>query len=358
MLSIKINSKQLRKAYIDFIYSLYENDSNFVDTSLFIVNTFLDKSDSFIKECGVEPMAIVDDDKILAQCMYIYHKDLPYFQIGFFEALPNQEKAVDMLLTEAAIQAKNLGLYKMVIGLNGHVSYGVGILIDSFDKKISFDSLYNKSYYKDYFEKYKFEKQSLSTYYFDMCNIPDKLKCIDKIYKRISFRTMDMKRFKDEMILFGTLCNTCLHDTYLYFNRDPLCLYELINDMKPFLKPENLIFAMKDEKEIGFVFWHPDYNEILRGGKRNSMLKIGIDYYLNKNKIKTLKVNAIGVIPKYQKTGTAMGLINEVYKYSRKQFLYGETNFVWDNNTRSRLLNLAINDRDDRHYCVYIKEIQ
>jgi len=139
----------------------------------------------------------------------------------------------------------------------------------------------------------------------------------------------------------------------LYFYREPVCLYELIREMKYFLKRENLIFVMKEGKEVGFVFWHPDYNEIIPGGKRNSMLGIGLRYLINRNRIKKIKLNAIGVLEEYRNTGAVVGLLYEVYKHVFDRYNGGETNFVWDSNIPSRKLNQHICDREVRHYCVY-----
>ena len=57
-------------------------------------------------------------------------------QIGFFDAKHGQDEAVDLLINEAKGVAKSLNLEKIIVGLNGHVSYGVGILMDKFDSHI------------------------------------------------------------------------------------------------------------------------------------------------------------------------------------------------------------------------------
>lgn len=350
---VDIKEDNQKKAFINFIYRVYKNDKSFKDTLIGTVKTFLYKTDTFTKQTYIRAVAVMNGDEIAAQCMYIYNEKLPKMQIGFFEALSGQEEAVDMLINEAKVECKKHHIDKIVIGLNGHVSYGVGLLCDNYHKPIPFDSLYNKDYYIKYFEKYGFDKATITEYGFDTHKMEIKEAMVERIYSKFSFRYLNMKKYKEDIILFGDLCNKTLSDTYLYFDRDPLCLYELLKDMKAFLKPENLIFVMKDGNEIGFVFWHPNYNEIIPGGRKNSMVEIGLRFLINSNKIKVMKANALGVLSKYRKTEATIGLLHEMHKNISNKYIGGESNFVWDNNVASSRVHQHMCDRVARHYCVY-----
>jgi len=352
-------SSREKKGYIDFIYKLYANDSSFVDTSVFIVKTFLYQKDSFTRECFIRPVVYKDRDKTVAQVMFIHHRDFPYLQVGFFDALPEQQQAVNVLIFEARKEAKQRGLNKIVIGLNGHVSYGVGILTSGFEKRISFDSLYNKRYYEAYFDSMNLNKRSLYAYGFTIEGIKRRISHMtEKTHKRFDFRTMNMNNFENEMLLFGSLCNSCLNETFLYYDRDPKHLYELVKEMKFLLKPENLLFALKDGKEVGFYFWHPDYNEIIKPGVRNSLVKIFLNFLFRKKSIKNIKVNALGILPEHHSMGAIVGLFQEGLKYTDGIYEGGETSFVWDSNMKSRKINHGLGNSEARRYAVYIDEIK
>ena len=226
--------------------------------------------------------------------------------------------------------------------------------MNNFDRPVSFDCLYSQAYYNDYFKDICKIRNTLSTYYFEMDKIKFNDKLMNKVYGSISFRTMNVKRFKEEIILFGELCKKCLKGTYLYFERQSEAMFELINEMRFFLKPENLIFALKDGREIGYLFWHPDYNEIFPGGRKNSILKLAFKYLTERNKIRGLKLNVIGILPEYQNTGVLIGLVHQTHLRARKQFVFGETNFVWDNNRASSLINSAMTEKRLRQFgCAY-----
>ncbi len=257
-----------RRLFVAFLHRMYRGNRCFKDTLTGIVRTFLRSSDTFTRQVVIRPLAVREQGQTLAQCMLIVSPALPVLQMGFFEALPGQQAAVDLLLKEARIEAQRRGISHVVIGLNGHVSYGVGILQDHFDDPISFDSLYTPAYYPAYFAGKASRTRTLTTYIFDLTRMPIPPRILERIRTQFTFRTLEMRRFREEMLLFGDLCNRCLRQTPLYFDRDPQCLYELIADLRPFLKPEHLIFAMKGETPVGFVFWHPDLHEILPGGAR------------------------------------------------------------------------------------------
>lgn len=348
-----ITSSLARRRYIDFIYRVYRGCPYFKDTLISIVRTFLEQSDRFTRAAHIRPLVVTEGGETVAQCMLIAAPQLPVLQIGFFEALPGQAAAVDLLLREAFAECRKLGLHKIVIGLNGHVSYGVGLLTDRFDEPISFDSLYSYPYYPVYFEGRGFSKQTLTSYTFEMDRLHIAPTLAERAKKHFHFRAMDMRRFHEEMRLFGDLCNRCLRSTYLYFERDPECLYELLLPLRSFLKPEHLIFAYHEDEPVGFIFWHPDYNEIMPGGRAVPIWEMGLRYLIFAGRITTMKINAIGVLPAYQQTSATAGLIAETYRYAHARYRRGETNFVWDNNQPSTLLNRRIMHLEYRHYCVF-----
>jgi GNAT superfamily N-acetyltransferase len=336
-----------RSDFISFIRTVYRGNTAYKDSLIPIVRTFLNKSDSFTRSIEILPIAIREDNRTTAQCMFIVASGLPVLQVGFFDALPNRRSDVDLLVLEARRECQKRGLERVVIGLNGHVAYGVGLLIDAFDAPISFDSLYSASYYPDYFRE--LTKQTLTVFRFEMAGLRF---CTDA-EANVSYRTLDMKCFRDDMLLFGELCNRSLRSTSLYFERDPVSLYELMSGLRPFLKPEHLIFAYLNETPIGFVFWHPDYNEVLPGGRALSLPEIAARLFVQGHCIKTMKLNAIGVLPQYQRQKHATGLLREVFHYARSRFTHIESNFVWDSNTASLGLNRIMGGKPYRHYAVY-----
>lgn len=347
------NTNKQKRDFINFIYTVYKDVPNYRDNLNFSAKNFIYKKDTFAKNCITKPILIYNENNIVARCMYIYNKKLPILQIGFFESLKNNDEAVKMMLEEAKRYAKELGIDKIIIGLNGHLTYGVGFLKDNYKKSNSFDGIYTQDYYIDYFKKFNFIEHTLTTYYMMVNSFVYDEKLLNRIYKNFSFRTINLKNLKEEMNILGDLFNKTLGDTRYYFHKEIQESYEIIKAMVPLLKNENIVYAMKDNKEIGFLFWHPNYNQVLTQNRKNTDVSFLIKYNLNKSKVKEMKVNAFGILPEYSGSGAIIGLFNEVYKIVKNRYIGGESSFVWDDNKKSTLINRRVNEKECKHYVVF-----
>ncbi|MBI9103208.1 MAG: hypothetical protein JEY99_12400 [Spirochaetales bacterium] len=352
-----VTPRELRQ-FRKFARDLYKGDSGWVASRLYVLDIFLKRKDSFCKEALILPVMVIRHKEILAQCIFVSHPGLPVLQIAFFEALAEENEAVDRLLTAARTHGRENGCKEIVAGLNGHLAYGVGIMTGGWGRPTSFDSLYHKDYYADYFRRRGLKEFSLSTYQFDPRELDRRYSPFSRSYPQFSFRSLDMNRWEEEMTLFGELSNRCLNQTRYYFERPGKQLYELMSEMKFFMKPEYLVFIMKGEEEIGFLFWYPDFNEVLRPGQYYSVVKFGLRYLFHRKPFETLKVNAIGILPRYRKTAAAMGLMMAGLNSAGLNYSRGETNFVWDCNEDSRRFNLGMGGQVDRRYSVFCDKIE
>lgn len=348
-----VNCNKTRKAYIDFIYKVYSKDFKYKDTLKIITKNFLYNKDSFARKSYIRPILVLNEGIIRAVCMFIYNEHFPALQIAFFEALPNNQGAVNLIIDEAKNICRVMKLNRIVIGLNGHISYGVGMLMDNCGKDIAFDSMYNPPYYIDYFKHYGCSEVLLNSYLWDMKKQNFDKRILGRIYKKFFFRQLNLKKYKEEILLFSRIKNECLKDINLYFDKSPQEDYELMKNLKYFLKKENIIFAMKDNKEIGFVFWHPDYNQLVPDGKRSSPASMFLRNNFIKKRIKRFIINTIGVLPNYHGLGVTIGLFHEVYKYAKDKYSYGESSFVLQENVQSRRICVRFTDGESKHYVVF-----
>jgi hypothetical protein len=336
-------TKKDKKKFKKFRMNLYKNDPFYVSTVEFTCDMLLYKTTTFAASCNIKPVMIIEDE-ILCEALLIKAPKDDFVQISFFEAIENADEAVNLLIEEAKKFAISAGVKKIIIGLNGHLSYGVGLSVDM-NKPNTFDSTYTKTYYNKYFEKYtKYDLVAFSN------SISNMINTIPKKESNIVIRPINLKKFKEEIEEFRKVCNETIGKTFLYAPTEKLHFEELLEDMLFFLKPENILMAYDNNELVGFIFWHPDYNEILKKGKYNSLLSIALRYTLFKNKIKKIKLNAIGVKEKYQGIVT-MNLLREVTKYCHCDEL--ETNFVWCNNFKSMRLNKHIVKNIERQFAVY-----
>ena len=147
-----------------------------------------------------------------------------------------------------------------------------------------------------------------------------------------------------------TLCEKTIAKTHLYFSTKPLHFYQLLKDMKPFLRSENLLFAEDGQgRDVGFLFWHPDFNCLLDAGREYSVAAIAARRFLYAKRMDTVKVNALGTLS----NAATFALIDAFRRYVQGKYTFVETNFVWDDNIRSSLLMKKILGAPHRKYEVY-----
>ena len=346
---LPLTEKKEFKRFKRFRRDLYRKDPYYVSTAEFTLDMLLYRQTDLAASIEICPVMGVEGKKILLEALLIHNPKDSYLQIAFFEALENIPEEVRVFMDYAADYAKKRGLHRIVIGLNGHLSYGVGLSVDM-KRPNTFDSTYTKPYYNSYFEGYR--KHGLVAF----SSTPDDiLPHLSAIKSDITVRKIDLDRFEEETELFRRICDETIGTTFLYTKTDKGHFYSLLKDMTFFLKPENILFAEHRGEVVGFLFWHPDYNEILKKGRHNSLFTIAVRYLLLKDRIKRAKLNAMGVKREYRGVATAR-LLYEASRYLRSYEVI-ETNFVWQNNKSSMALNRYVMKNEERHFAVYEVEV-
>ena len=105
--------------------------------------------------------------------------------------------------------------------------------------------------------------------------------------------------------------------------------------VKFLFKAEDIVFAMKDGKEVGFIYTHPNYAELFNKGKLNY-----ITFFFKQlfKKPKEVIYNVIGVLPEHQMNGVAMNLIHYSLQLRSKDYKYGNSSFILEENEESTRL--------------------
>lgn len=323
-----------KSTYLSFVRRLYARDPGYCATSEFSLVSALDRSTAFFRSCFLRPLVVERGGEVQAACILVHDRALPAVQVAFFEALPDVQPAVDVLLAAAKDEAERRGLDRVVVGLNGHLSIGVGILTDGFGRA-TFASSWNKPYYAAYFSGH--ERHDLTTY---GGSVDDAIRLVRSVARSVptddvTVRTADPRRWDDELEVFRRLCDATLGTTADYAPTLPGHFADLMRDLLPFLRPENLLFAVADGREVGFVFWHPDFNEVLPTGRALSIPTIAWRLLTRRRRIRTVVGNAIGKLPDAPK-GTTAALMARLADELDGRYDTYETCFVWDGNGRSR----------------------
>ena len=357
---VTASGRKQQKQLLRFRKELYSGQRIFVDNNYYMLEEIFSGKLSFTRNMAVYPLTVTENDSVLCCGVAAYTDELPdYMQLCFFEALPEQDEAVNMLMSEAEKLGRKHGCKKVVVGLSGHVNYGLGLLDSHFDEKNSFSSAGNPKYYNDYFRSLGCEEVKLNSYF--TASLDDRLKrfgrIIAKLERAYEFRTFDKKRFDEYSRIYTDLNNACFEGHRYYYRRKYADDREMLKTLFLFMKEDSLIFAFRDGKPVGFIMWYPDYNELAEAGEI-----FGTKHFFRNlvrgKKIRTAKVMEYGVAEEYRSSGLPLALISRVFDTLKN---YGcdrvETSWILDENEDSNSFCKALCDTPYKSYVVYEKDI-
>ncbi len=351
---IYVKNHKDQKEFLNLPKIIYLGDKNYRNLNEYIIRQLFIGKTTFCQDKVILPVLVKDNEITVGECFFIYTDLLEKtLQISFFEALENKQEAVDLMIEEAKKVAGKYNCNRIVIGLNGHVNYGLGFLCDHYDALPIFGTSYNKPYYIDYFRKYNLNVVMLNSYTWDM-----KLPKMDKyqnIIKRLdesfTIRTLDLKELKRDAAIYNDLNLKCFKNHRYYYPTSSDEDYIMLKELLMFTTKEFLLFAYDKDKPVGFLMWYPDFNQILKPGE-----KLGVKAYIKnklyKHKINRVKVAEIAVLDDYKGKGVSLLLLKHAVTLA-KQYKSGESSWILKENAASIGLTTSLVDEEYKHYVVF-----
>lgn len=358
---VEVKDEREQRRFIEFRRKIYKQNPLYVDNNLFMIKEVFARKTSFINNKKIFAINVEEKNEIVCQGIIVYAKDLKeYIQLCFFESLPNKEKAVKLLVDKAIELGKTFKCKKLVIGLNGHVNYGLGFLASHFDTKNSFSASVNPEYYNTYFKDLKCEEILLNTYKINVIdNRLNKFKSIiNKLDKNYTFKFFDKKQFEYFAKIYTDLNNSTFINHRYYYKRNYQEDIEMLKELFLFMKENSLIFAFDGKKPVGFIMWYPDFNELVKQGDYFGAKHFFKNLVFNK-RIKKIKVMEYGILDEYRKTGLPVMLLNEIFEVVKnRNFTNVETSWILEENKDSNSVCKAVCDGLYKRYVVYEKKIK
>ncbi len=314
---------------------MYEGNTCHRSTEESLTRLLVEGPTAFHRHATVSARLLRNNGDVVGRCALIHDRNMPEFvQVAFFEALPGLTGVVDGLI-EAA-RAMRTGATRLLIGLNGHLNYGAGILLDRFDQPPVFGLPYNPPYYADYFEGL-FCRKSISLRF--------PLKGIYEWSRRaagtfdtggVTVRFLNKRQLRRDIELYTYIDNECFSNTpYWYWsNREAEENYELFHPFRFLLKEEDLLFAEKDGKPVGFLLWYPDFNGLVRPGQ-----EIGLRHLLRyavANPVRATRLAEVAVLPEYRHLPVMATLLQKsLPTVERRGYETCEGGFIFEENRAS-----------------------
>ncbi len=328
-----IEGKPAYKTFAKVSADVYAGNKYFKGTEGSVERLLLSSDSAFQKHSDIKMFVIRNGNDCLARFALIHdHRLTGYIQVAFFEAqkdLCNIFSIIKQEIYRHFPQCK-----KVVVGLNGHLNYGAGILLNRFDEAPVFGLPYNPEYYANYFEG--LQRRKMFTFRFGMDAYTDWAHSYSsqRGLNGLTVRFMNKKHIEKESEIYTELNNQAFAKHPYWANRDKDEDLELFKPFRFLLDNENLIFAEINGKPVGFFLWYPDFNKLVTSQRDLNAIDV-IKYRLGKS-IDTFRFTEIGILPEYHGSPVALALINKsLPALIQKGYKYCEGGFIFEENRAS-----------------------
>lgn len=250
-------------------------------------------------------------------CKIHKHHDKTALHFGFFECLEGHKDAAVALITHIR------KLYPNEI-LKGPTHFRledpyVGALVDGFEQDPYFLMPYNPPYYDEYLKAAGLSTaMDLFTYQAEAANgmpqsIYDNAAECDK--KGFTVRTLNKNKLREEATHIANIFNDALSNNWGYEEFLDEQVDEMVTLFKVFIDPRVVFIVEKDGRAIGSLVMLPNYNPVIKSGNGRLTPKVIWNFMRTKNKHKSLRGYALGVLKEFHGQGIASLICREALKH-------------------------------------------
>lgn len=340
-----LQTKADRREFFGLTKRIYMNNAAHRGTEDDVIRILISPGCALAKRSNINPIIARDGKDVVGRFVLFHDEKLKeYVQIGFFEAMPGYQGLVAEALSLAENHAHEAT--RVVAGLGGHINYAAGFLLDNFDQTPAYGLPHSAEYYPGWFSDWRLRRMQSWSFPSE----PFRRYTTQKILTResgISVRFLNLAQLDRDVRIYSELNNRCFSKHPFWMDRSPEEDLELFMPFKPFLKPQNLAFAEKDGRAIGFFLWYPDFNQLKRGDGGLGLLeyaRLRLGHRINR-----FRFTQIGVLPEFQASDASLRLISACANYIvNGGYSEGIGGFIFEENRESmalakRFFNRALN---------------
>ncbi len=369
----QVGSRAERDAFIKFPWRIYVNDPAWVPPLLLERKEFLNRKKHPFYEHGdaalflarsggeiVGRIMVSDDPKYNA----LHQSNVGCF--GMFESIDDQQIAT-ALLDIAAKWLRQRGRDEIMGPIDYSTNYLCGLLIDGFQFPPTLLTSHNPSYYSGLIEGWGFEKaMDLYAWWFaspaEAAHRLRRLAVALKKRRGVVLRHGNLRDIAGEGRKLREIYNQAWQDNWGFVPFTEMEFEFMTRELKPILVPELVWLAEMEGEPVGFILCVPDINAALR--KINGRLTtfgfpIGLAKLLyHKSRLKTVRLVALGVVPKYRRHGIAEMLVLHIIEEAMiKRGFIGECSLILENNQMMNRFLEAIGAKKYKTYRIYRRRL-
>ncbi len=364
----EVESSSQLSAFIKLPWKIYKDYPNWVPPLISSVKAMLDtKTNPFFRSATVKLFTAHCQKEIVGRIAAIinhshnsfHNENIGFF--GFFESV-NDYNVARKLLKVAMIHLKSQGLDKMRGPVNLSTNYEVGALIDAFDLPPMVNMIYNPDYYPEFYDRFGLTKaKDLLAYKITEYNEPPErmVRIVEKIRQRanVVVRTVNLKKFDDEVRAINKIYNSAWEQNWGFVPMSEDEFFHIAKDMKQIIDPDLVFIAEVDGRPVGFQLALPDVNQVLPYAN-GRLFPFGLFKLLwhtkVRNKINSVRVITMGIVPEYQKRGIDNIFYLEVFRRgSAKGYKWGEMSWILEDNEMMNRAAQMLGSKVYKRYRIY-----
>jgi GNAT superfamily N-acetyltransferase len=370
----RVASRADLDAFIKFPWRIYQNDPAWVPPLLLERKEFLDrekhpffehgKAELFLARRGGEIVGRIlasDDPNYNA----LHQSNVGCF--GMFESVDDQEVAT-ALFDAAAAWLRGLGRDEIMGPIDYSTNYVCGLLIDGFQFPPMLLTSHNPPYYSGLIERWGFEKtMDLYAWWFaNPADAAERLRRLAGALKKrradVTFRKANLRNLAEEGRRIRDIYNQAWRNNWGFVAFTEKEFDFMTKELKPLVVSELIWLAEIEGEPVGFILCVPDINAALRkiNGRLTTFgLPIGLAKLLyHKSRLKTVRLVALGVVPKYRRHGIAEMLVLRIIEEAMlKRGFIGECSLILENNFMMNRFLEAIGAEKYKTYRIYRRRL-
>ncbi len=320
-----VASRRDRRAFLDLPWRLYADDPHWIPPLRHSQRQLLNfASHPFFDRASNCCIIAERDRQVVGRIMTFvndahndrYQEQRGFF--GFFECEDNTETAC-ALFDAAEHWLCERGQTCVRGPHNPSQNYECGLLVEGFDAPASFLMTYNHAYYAPLLEACGYTKaQDLLAFTGHVDMLPG---LIDRYQApvlnalnepNLVIRPLDRKHFHRDVMTYLEIYNASMEKTWGFVPLSDSEARHIARDLKHLIVPEFTAYAEVDGTPIGALFYMLDYNPLIR--RINGRL-FPFGWWTLQSKrqeLTNLRAFATTVMPKYQRTGLVLLLMNSL----------------------------------------------
>ena len=362
----KLSTPEDFERYVDFSQDVYRDNSYWVPGDKHHLIKFLGGDAGFGPQSEIQPFAVEDADQIVAVVAALndeaYHRHWNEMlgHLLFFEALPNQNEAVEALIGDACAWLRERGCtaarFSMLPGVQ------LPLTIDAYDAVPTCFHTYNPAYYHSYIKNCGFATErgvvqyqvqftpELEQRYRQMVN--------DAKDAGVVVRSWDFDRLEEEGAAFAALSNEAFSAHWGSMPLPDAVMRGFTVEFKDLLIPELMGFAEVDGRRVGFVYSLPDLNQALHPLRDKVLEENFAEFQHRFEQIDHGVLLIIGVKQEFRGRGINLALGAHTYlAMIERGYKTASYTVVMDDNWPSRRTAEKLGARVTRNFNVYRKEM-